>query len=116
MAQNILFISTQYIKDNTPVNGNVDEDIIKPHIVTAQRLYIEPICGTDLYNKLKNEVSAGTITGVYKTLLDEYIQPTLAHWSLYSALPFLNWKLTNKSVVTKDSENSTASGLDEIKY
>ena len=34
MAQNIIFISTQYIKDNTSINGNVDEDILKPHIIT----------------------------------------------------------------------------------
>ena len=116
MAQNIIFISTQYIKDNTTINGNVDEDILKPIIIQSQDKYIEPILGTDLYNKLKTDIGAGTITGVYKTLLDEYVQKTLAHWSLYEALPFLNYKLTNKSVLTKDSENSTATGLEEIKY
>lgn len=116
MAQHILFVSSQYVKDNTSINDNLDSDILTPFITQAQKIYIEPILGTDLYKKLQSDVSGATVAGNYKILLDEYIQNTLAVWALHDSLPFINYKLTNKSVLTKDSDNSTAVGLEEIKF
>lgn len=111
-----IFITTQYLKDNTVINSNVDQELLQPYIEIAQDVRIEPILGTDLYNKLKSDIEGSTITGNYKILLDDYVQKCLAQWSLYEGLPFLEYKLTNKSVSKKSSDNSTPSDLDEIKY
>jgi len=116
MAQHILFVTSQYVKDNTAINDNVDSDILEPYIVIAQKVHIERILGTDLYQKLQADIVAGSVTGVYKVLLDEYVQNVLAQYSFYESLPFLNYKMTNKSVLTKDSDNSTAAGIEEIRY
>jgi len=113
---NILFITTEYLKTNTAIDDNIDNSILTPYITQAQKIHIEPILGTVLYKKLQADITAGSVTGVYKTLLDDYIQNTLAYWTMYDSLPFLNYKVTNKSIVTKGSETSAAIGLDELRY
>lgn len=117
MATNkVLFLSVDYLRDETVINGNVDNEVLEPFIIVSQNLHIEKITGTNLYNKLIADITAGSVTGVYKTLLDDYIQPALLQWSLYECLPFINYNFTNKSISTQDSDNSTAVGLEDVKY
>jgi hypothetical protein len=116
MAKDILFLNVEYIRENSMINGNVDNKIIEPFIKKCQDKYIEPILGTDLLQKLKNDISGNTVTGNYKILLDEYVQKCLVEWVIYEGLPFFNYKITNKAVSKKDSDNSSPSDLDEIKY
>lgn len=116
MATNILIINPQFIKDNSPLAENIDSVLLTPFIKQCQMKYIERALGTDLLSKITNDISGGTLTGVYKTLVDEMVQPALNHWVIYESMPFLNYKITNKSVVSKNSDQSTAVGLDEVKY
>ena len=117
MATNkVLFLSVDYLRDETVINGNVDGEVLEPFIIVAQNLHIEQITGTNLYNKLIADITAGSVTGVYKTLLDDYIQPALLQWSLFECLPFINYNFTNKSISTQDSDNSTAVSLEDVKY
>jgi len=117
MATNkVYFMSVDYLRDETVINGNVDAEVLEPFILVAQNVHIETITGTNLYNKIIADLEAVSITGVYKTLLDDYIHPALLQWSLYEALPFINYKLTNKSISTKDSDNSASIDLSELSY
>jgi hypothetical protein len=111
-----LFINVDYLRDNTVINGNVDSELLEPFIVAAQNVRIESIIGTGLFNNLVTNIDNGSITGSNKVLLDDYIQPCLIQWVVYEALPFINYKLTNKSVSTKGSDNSNSSNLNEIQY
>lgn len=63
----------------TSISGSIDEYKINPHILNAQILYIEPILGSDLYEKIIDLVETGAISGEtnYKLLLDDYIIPSL---------------------------------------
>lgn len=114
----IYFISPNYLRDNGVINANVDSRLLSPFIMRSQRIRIEPILGTDLMNRVKTSimVEGNNITGDTKTLLENYIKPCLREWVVYDALPFLNYKLTNKSVAKKSSDNSEPSDLDELKY
>lgn len=109
-----IFINLQYLKANTSIQENVDGETIRPFIVLSMDKYILTTVGTALYNKLITDVKANTLTGNYLTLMQLYIQPTLAQYVMYEALPFINWQITNKAVVTKNSENSTASNKEDI--
>ena len=84
----ILFISENKIKDSTAIGGNVDNEFLLPYIKVAQKKYIETKLGTDLFVKLQNDIQAGSLAGNYKTLVDDYIQDALAHWSFYESVPF----------------------------
>ena len=52
----------------------------------------------------------------YETLIDKYVQPVLIHYSLYECLPFLSYKIMNKDLVRKISEQSSAASLEDLKY
>jgi hypothetical protein len=62
---NVLFISETFLKQNTQVSDNVD---------------VKYILGTTLYNKIKTDIAASNLAGVYLTLLEDYIQICLKHY------------------------------------
>ena len=103
----VLFISENKIKDSTAIGGNVDNEFLLPYIKVAQKKYIETKLGTDLFVKLQNDITSGSLSGAYQTLVDDYIQDALVHWSFYESLPFLRYKVMNNNVVQKNAENST---------
>tara|TARA_R100000734_G_C3319046_1_gene114133 strand:- start:6504 stop:7064 length:561 start_codon:yes stop_codon:yes gene_type:complete len=104
----VLFISEQKLKDSTAINLNVDVDILLPFVREAQKLYVETALGTQLTQKLKNEIIAGTLAGAYKTLVDEYIGDMLPGYSLYHAIPYLRHKVENGNIYNKSSETGSA--------
>ena len=108
MASYILFISENKIKDSTAINGNVDMEFILPYIKVSQKKYIETKLGTDLFEKLQSDISGSSLTGNYQTLVDDYIQDALVHWSFYECLPFLRYKIQNNNIMSKSSETGTA--------
>ena len=113
----VLFISEQKLKDSTAINLNVDVDILLPFVREAQKLYVETSLGTDLTQKLKDLITAGTIGNVgneaYKTLVDEYIGDMLPGYSLYHALPYLRHKVENGNIYNKTSETGNALSTEE---
>jgi len=107
MANYILFISENKLKDSTAIGNSVDVEYILPYIKVAQKKYIETKLGTDLFAKLQSDISGSSLTGAYQTLVEDYIADALVHWSFYEALPYLRFKIMNNNVVTKTAENST---------
>lgn len=112
----VRLIDSAYLKENTSVDPNVDADELLPFIDKSQRIIIEGALGTALYNDVCNAVSANTISADYLTLLQDYIQPCLAEWSVYNAMPNLWAKITNKSVSTSNSDNANPVTLDDMKF
>ena len=104
----VLFISEQKLKDSTAINLNVDVDILLPFVREAQKIYIEPTLGTSLYKKLEAEITAGTLAGAYKTLVDEYIGDCLPGYSLYHSFNYLRHKVENGNIYSKTSETGNA--------
>ena len=105
MANYILFISENKLKDSTALGGNVDNEFILPYLKVAQKKYIETKLGTDLFVKLQNDISGSSLSGVYQTLVDDYIQDALVHWAVYECLPFLRVRVSNNGIGVKTSEN-----------
>ena len=104
----VLFISENKLKDSTAIGGNVDNEFMLPYIRTAQKKYIETKLGTDLFAKLQADITAGSLTGAYKTLVDDYIQDALVHFAFYESYHFLRFKIQNGNIVSRDSESATS--------
>ena len=108
----ILFISQDKLVDSTSIYGSVDSSLLLPYVRQAQRLYCETKLGTDLTQKLKDLITAGTVNEVgneyYKELLNDYIGDYLPNMSLYMAFPFLRFKIEAGNIYSKTSENGTA--------
>ena len=101
-----LFIKEQFIKDNTNIDGNVDDKYLTNTIADAQKIHILPILGTALYNEVSAQIIAGTTTSLNQTLLNDYIQDALKYWVLYEGMDVFHYKVTNKGIETKSSDNS----------
>jgi hypothetical protein len=102
-------IDTTYLLKRSMVEENVDAKLLNTFIITAQDRFIQSILGENLYQKIMNDVATtGTSTGQYLVLLKNYIQPALMWASIYEALPFLTFKITNQTVMQKTSDHSTA--------
>ena len=116
----VLFISEAKLKDSTAINLNVDSDLLLPYVLQSQKLYIETKLGTDLNQKLKDLITAGTIGNVanaaYKTLLDDYISFVLVNYALYHAIPFLRFKIENGNIYSKTSETGTPLTTEESQH
>ena len=112
----VLFISEAKLKDSTAINLNVDVELLLPYVRQAQKLYVETKLGTDLTDKLKDEITAGTLAGAYKTLVDDYIGDMLPNWAFYHAIPFLRFKIENGNIYSKTSETGNALSTEEAQH
>ena len=112
----VLFISEQKLKESTAINLNVDVDLLLPFVKEAQKLYVETALGTNLTQKLKDEITAGTLAGAYKTLVDDYVSSMLPSYSLYHALPYLRFKVENGNIFSKTSETGNALSESEAQH
>lgn len=112
----VLFISENKLKESTAINMNVDVDLLLPYVLQAQKLYCEPKLGTDLYQKLEADITAGTLTGAYKTLVDDYISFMLVNYAFYHCIPFLRFKVENGNIYSKTSETGNALSTEESQH
>ena len=116
----VLFISESKLKESTAINLNVDTDLLLPYVRQAQKLYVEPKLGTDLTQKIKDLITANTISdagnAAYKTLLDDYIGDMLPNWAFYHAIPFLRFKIENGNIYSKTSETGSALSTEESQH
>lgn len=117
---NVLFIDEIYLKNNTPFYSNVDVIAFKNSMKTAQDIYIQKLLGYKLYNEIQTAVLAkiNNNTSLSNDVVEliTLLQPVLAWYTYYMALPFVLIKTTNKSLVVKNGENSTSASLDDMKY
>jgi hypothetical protein len=112
----VYFISTTYLRQNTPIEDSVDDDKILPYIVQAQQTMLQEGIGETGMNALNTAVQNNTLTPDEQAFMRNYVMPLVAQYSFYLMFPFLNWKSTNKAVSKESSEFSTPADLDEIKY
>lgn len=97
--ENTLLISESKLKRFTDINNNLDVDLISSVIREAQIIHITRLLGTKLYEKILSDVDSGTLTGDYKSLVDDYIQDSLIYWSYYESLETIYLRPRNAGLV-----------------
>jgi hypothetical protein len=116
----VLFISENKLKDSTAINMNVDVEFLLPFVKQAQKLYVETKLGTDLNQKLKDLITAGTLNNAgneaYATLVNTYIGDYLPNMAFYHAIPFLRFKVENGNIYSKTSETGVALSTEEAQH
>lgn len=119
MSENVLLISDIMIKERTAIHGNIDPKLIYPDIKVAQDMYIMPILGTALYNKLQTIIGDGTISSNpanvnYKALIDKYLVDALMYYTLAELPTTISYQFWNKGVVRKQGENTDLPTMTEL--
>lgn len=112
----ILLTSTYRLKKNTPIEQNVDDDLLNPYIFKAQETHIQQILGTNLYNRIMNDVITNNVVNQYATLLNDYITPCLIEYAFYEVMPFISLKITNKTIGRGNAEYLAEGDLSDLKY
>lgn len=111
-----LFIKRQDLVRNSILDGNVDTDKFIQFIKIAQQIHIRNYLGTDLYNKISNDIIADSLTGDYLTLVNTYIQPMLIHFAMVDYLPFAAYQVKNGGIFKHTSENAETVSKSEVDY
>jgi len=110
--QNTLLISEAKLKRFTDINNALDVDLISSVIREAQIVHITRLLGTKLYDKIISDVDNDTLSGNYKTLVDDYIQDALLYWSYYESLETIYLRPRNAGlVVPQGGENNAAADI-----
>ena len=111
-----LFITRNDLVTFTSANGNLDPDKFLPYIRLAQDIHIQNYLGTDLYEKIEADIIAGSLAGVYLTLLENYIKSMLVYWAMVEYLPYSGVNITNGGIYTQNPENATALDKERVDF
>lgn len=109
----IQLISPDEFKDNSNVNGNVDDKVIAVAIQDCQSMFVEPIVGTGLLNEIKSQIESSPtspfadLTALNRTLLVDYLQPAMMKWIMAKLVRPLHYRMMQIGIQTKDSDNTS---------
>ena len=102
----VLLITKDDLFKYTQLSGNFDIDKITPFIKVAQDIEVQQLLGTVLYRKILTDVQDGVLAGNYLTLVSEYVQPMLIHYSMADLLLFHGYEVSNAGIVRNTPEGT----------
>lgn len=114
MSEFALFITEKYLKENTPLDDNIDSKLLATAMREGQDIYIRDIIGSGVYDELCDQVNADTVTADNSILIKQYIQPCLKYYVLYESAHTLSFQLVNKGVITRNSEFSQQADINAV--
>jgi len=118
----LLLITTQEIKDLTPLSDNTDDKKLRNHIQSAQDLYIKPAISETCYDALLDSVENDDPTALETTLLDgdnrsfAGLKIALAYWVAWLAYPDIWISQGNTGVTKKTSEKYEAVEAEDFHF
>lgn len=98
-------ITAVQLKQLTSLSQNIDVELLNPHLLISQQLYVAPILGTALYDDIVNRYDNQTLTGDSLTLYEEYLVPAIGFSAWYSSAPFLAYKTTRAGIQTQSASD-----------
>lgn len=114
MIQSALLVTPNVVKERTALHTNVDDKLIYPEIKAAQDMYIMPMLGSALFNKILSDIKASTLSGSYKTLVDDYLVDIICNYVLSEMPESINYQFWNAGVTTKRSDDSNSPTMSEM--
>lgn len=114
MSSNTLFIKVQTIKDRTGLRANVEEKLVNPEIKTCQDMYIEPLLGSALFNRLKAGIEASNLTSDEETLLDNYIADALVYYTMAELPMPLSLQLYTQGAIRKTGQSTETPSMSDL--
>lgn len=113
MAIKTQFIDTEFLKDNSLIEYNLDDAKLNPLIFKAQDMYLAPTLGSDFYIHLQEAAANDTLTTDEENLIRDYIQQMVVEWTAYISVNQITSKFTNKANVQEFSQYSNVTSRAE---
>lgn len=111
-----LFIAPDDIPKKTVLNGNVDRDEFLQFVEIAQDTHIKNFLGSDLFNKINDDIVASTLASPYTTLVSNYVKAMTIHWAMVEYLPWAAYSVDNRGVFKHVSENGETVSKEEVDF
>lgn len=111
-----LFIDRDELIAKGPLNGNIDPDNLMQYIELAQDIHIQQQLGTDLYNKLMQDVNDDDLAGNYEALMTNHIKPMLIHYALVEYLHYAAFTISSGGIFRHAPENATAADKSDVDF
>ncbi|MBV1928507.1 MAG: hypothetical protein KUG81_03240 [Gammaproteobacteria bacterium] len=109
-----LFISPQQIKQTTILGGNIDSDKFTFCIESVQITVIEPLLGTELFDKIVTDFTADNLSGLYLELFNEFVFPITKHESTAQYLNIAQYSVTNGGIFKHAPESAEVVDRQEV--
>jgi hypothetical protein len=110
-----LVIDREQLLQRTPLNGNIDNDKIVPHIITSQDIELQTVLGTPLYERILEDVKDETLAGEYLKIYNAFIVPMVAHYTAANFYLFHAFEVGNGGIYRHQSENSFTPDMADIR-
>lgn len=115
MATTIL-LSNEDLTRNSILGGNIDRDRYLQDIKHAQNVYIRPLLGQTLYDKISIDFENGDLTGLYETLYENYVKELLIHSSAEIYLSHGAYMVSNNGITKMKSDSAETISKEEVDY
>ena len=106
-----LFITPQELTESTIISGNVDFDKYTFSIEFTQISIIEPLLGSELYDKIVSDFP--TYAGDYSTLYTEFIKPITKYAAAANYISVAPYILSNGGLYKHSPENAEVVSKEE---
>lgn len=114
MSANTLLVMPAVVKERTALHTNIDDKLIYPEIKAVQDMVMMPMLGSQLFSKLQTEIAANTLSGVYKTLMDDYLLDTMCWLVVSEVIGSINYQVWNTGVTSTNADKTSNPTLTEI--
>ena len=102
-----LIISEEKLREFTDINDNLDSKLLMNAVREAQDIYLQRLTGTSLYEVILAKIDTNTLTGAYKDLVDDFVQPFLIYASYWESLDAIYMRPRNNGLlIPTGGENS----------
>jgi hypothetical protein len=111
-----ILIKQEQLTRNTIIGGNVDTDRYLQAIKACQNIYIKPLLGSELYNKIVTDFENNDLTGLYLELFDSFVTELIIHGSAEIYLGQGAYMVSNSGITKTKTESSETVSKEEIDY
>ena len=109
-----LLIEPSEIVETTPIGGDVDIDKYLFTIENTEIMTIEPLLGTELFDKIKEDNENDTLEGLYLTLYTDYVKPILKFKATSEYISICSYMIKNGGVFKNAPQNKEIPERKEI--
>jgi hypothetical protein len=96
------------------MGGNVDVDKYLFCIANTQLTTIEPLLGTELYDKIYTDAEAETLSGLYLILYNNYVKPITKYKAVAKYIEIGQYMVDNGGIYKHTGENIEVVPREEI--
>lgn len=105
-----LLTSSKYIKEQTEITDNLDDNRILPAIRKAQDIDLQYVIGSSMLSRLQRMVEDGSVVEdenrIWKELIEDYIQPYLSYLVIAELCLVAGQKVSNIGIVETTDEHT----------